>query len=612
MDDDLIHKLRAALLKTSKKMGQDLYDSLMKHILEVVECSMCSLWSINNDNENNKFQSVSLIARYLKDDIKYDFTNEKDYVHELKPDDCFTSYALGYTKRTGKHYFLCDNDETINKVHKSPECISELNLRAFIGIPIPDFTDEKKMIAILKISHTIMPKIAEIEDFSSIIRDYFSSSLYHNMLLKKQQIMDDLIQNYQERGQKKIDDKFYHIINTIFPIYCQSEGISVFIWDSYMNHYRLLYTTGLKGIEKKDYMTVFYLAGEGFTGKVAKEKESIIYNDLATEGYTEHKHKSQENTKHTGKTMLVVPILRPSNAEEVIGILRFVNKINIKGKVVDYFNDRDEQLITYASNYLALTIDNLLDEEEKRDIISKISHEFSTPANAIRLTADRIMRKMGDPVFITHSLYPYLQSIKTYSELQFMQASTNLYISKIHRNIPKKQKYNPAYHSIKNILRRSINTVIPFARESNVQFSNITIDNDFPAWRLYVDEFAFVTVFYNLLTNTIKYVNPKTDFWVHITGKETEEHLIINVSDNGLGILKEDIEKVFLLGFRGKNVVNYNMEGFGIGLHVIYHIIQDFEGEIRVVHCCSPTTFEIVLPKYLLNDNYINKERWNS
>ena len=76
--------------------------------------------------------------------------------------------------------------------------------------------------------------------------------------------------------------------------------------------------------------------------------------------------------------MMVIPIFRPSKRDEVIGILRLVNKKNEKNKnVVDYFNNGDVELIRYACKYLALTFDYFLGEEERNDFVSKLSHEFS-------------------------------------------------------------------------------------------------------------------------------------------------------------------------------------------------------------------------------------------
>ena len=52
--------------------------------------------------------------------------------------------------------------------------------------------------------------------------------------------------------------------------------------------------------------------------------------------------KYEEDTGPPGKTLMVIPIFRPSNRKEVIGVMRFVNKQNsVNENVVDYFNDTD-------------------------------------------------------------------------------------------------------------------------------------------------------------------------------------------------------------------------------------------------------------------------------
>lgn len=76
MCDTLIHDLRKALLTTSKKIGQELFDSLIKAILETTGCDMCSLWSICSNNTNGGFQSASLIARNLRVGLDYNFCCE--------------------------------------------------------------------------------------------------------------------------------------------------------------------------------------------------------------------------------------------------------------------------------------------------------------------------------------------------------------------------------------------------------------------------------------------------------------------------------------------------------------------------------------------------------
>jgi signal transduction histidine kinase len=90
---------------------------------------------------------------------------------------------------------------------------------------------------------------------------------------------------------------------------------------------------------------------------------------------------------------MIIPVFRPSKQKEVIGILRFVNKKNVVHKnVVDYFNDADVEMMSCAADYLALIIDYFLGEKERADFISRLSHEFRTPANSIRVSAESLIR----------------------------------------------------------------------------------------------------------------------------------------------------------------------------------------------------------------------------
>lgn len=599
MNTNLINNLREVLLKnTSKKTGQQLFDNLVQSIADVTQSVICSLWSINKNNASAvAFQSSSIIAQSLK-------------LENCQLQDCIFDLENTFIKKTiqkPESYYEETQTDT-----QQQEYLDKLGLNYFIGIPIPDFEDNTKVVAVLKLSYTDYPEIENKELFAEIIRDYISSSLYRHILLKKERIAQDLIENYQAKGSKKIGDIFYPIVNTILRKYCDYEGASLFIWDSYMNHFELISTTGIVGVNSKNnYRNIFYQAGEGLSGTVVVQKKTIIYDNLCCEERhnSDYKHKYIENTHHSAKTMMVVPIFRPSNPDEVIGILRFVNKKNhIIPNVLDYFNDTDVEIMSYASHYIALTIDYFLAEEERNNFISKLSHEFSTPANTIRITADRLRKKKNDKAFMDRHFDSYIESIFYLSELQIQQTTTNLYVSKAH--IPRSKKYTLSKHSLKEIIFRGKTTVIPIAREMGVRFDNIVIDPNIPIWNLYVDDFAFITVFYNLLTNAIKY-RSNNIFHVNISGRETPDSLIIDVSDYGIGIEEKDMDKIFLTGFRGENASKRSTHGFGIGLSVVKQIINDFGGFIKVANFKTPTKFEISLPKYLLNDNYTKTEEWN-
>ena len=106
-------------------------------------------------------------------------------------------------------------------------------------------------------------------------------------------------------------------------------------------------------------------------------------------------------------------------------------------------------------------------------------------------------------------------------------------------------------------------------------------------------------VFYNLLTNSIKYRVPNTDLQVLFSAEDNSEGLIINVSDSGIGVAPKDAIRIFLLGVRSDNARRINAEGYGIGLLVTKLIIEAFGGEIRLSNYKNPTTFEIKLPRTL-------------
>jgi signal transduction histidine kinase len=163
---------------------------------------------------------------------------------------------------------------------------------------------------------------------------------------------------------------------------------------------------------------------------------------------------------------------------------------------------------------------------------------------------------------------------------------------------------------LEDIIKQGKKSVIPIARFEGVRFDNININ--IPNWKLYVDEGAFIMVFANLLINAIKYRKPQGNegFHVNIIGTEGDDWLIINVTDSGLGVDDEDKEKIFLLGYRGKNAVKQVSDGFGVGLHLVSQIINDFGGEISLTNLREPTIFQIKLPRKLFHDNYTKEATW--
>ena len=86
------------------------------------------------------------------------------------------------------------------------------------------------------------------------------------------------------------------------------------------------------------------------------------------------------------------------------------------------------------------------------------------------------------------------------------------------------------------------------------------------------------SILYNLLDNAIKYRDPTKKPEVHISLNETETEILLTVRDNGLGIRKEDQDKVFSMFKKFHD----HAEGTGIGLYIVKKIVQNSGGDIQV------------------------------
>lgn len=604
----MIEFLREALLDALEDNSNCLIYNTIRAIQHSLNCEMCTLWSINHNTTRpnaTPFDSASLLARIMSQGMNYPYINkDDDFAHSL--DHCFIKHALDIINYSGSNYLECTIDDCT--MHLSYKALKEMGFTYFICIPI---IQNKVTIAFLKLAYFENPHMEEeLPRISNVINKAVFSAINRHIINQKQSLINDLIKNYRSNGNKDLKDLFEPVIVTIFKKYFEYEGASIFIWDSYSNQYNLLVTTGLKDILETD--EVFYLAGEGLTGIAASKKEAIIYDNLKDleANNPEHLHKYREDTENEGKTLLSVPIYRPSNQKKVFGIVRFTNKINGQSllenrHVVDFFNINDIELIQDALHYLALNIDNYLEEEERMNFISKMSHESRTPANAIRVSAYRIQKKMADDRFMRSQFQHYIQSIIDYADLQLMQASTNLFISKSNRNYKKKSRYVNTVCSIGEIIKASINVIRPFAREHKVTFDNIVIRTRLPNRDLLIDKSAFLIVFYNLLTNAIKYIKRDSDLSVEISAEETRNSLVIRVQDYGIGIKQEDLDRIFYLGYRGVHAQKTNAEGYGIGLYVVKQILDDYNCHISITSNLNPTTFEIEIP----NSLFVEKKR---
>ena len=123
----------------------------------------------------------------------------------------------------------------------------------------------------------------------------------------------------------------------------------------------------------------------------------------------------------------------------------------------------------------------------------------------------------------------------------------------------------------------------------------ITLDCSALDHQIQADSVHITNVVYNLLDNAIKYCDGKAK--IHILTKNERNGLLIEVSDNGIGIKKENIKLIFDKFYRVPTGNVHDVKGFGLGLFYVKLIIEAHKGKIEVKSTIGKgTTFSIWLP----------------
>ncbi|NLF84021.1 MAG: HAMP domain-containing histidine kinase [Candidatus Gastranaerophilales bacterium] len=124
------------------------------------------------------------------------------------------------------------------------------------------------------------------------------------------------------------------------------------------------------------------------------------------------------------------------------------------------------------------------------------------------------------------------------------------------------------------ILEMSVNSMKVIAEEKQVTFSVIT-EPDLP--QVYVNAESIERAVKNLLSNSIKYSHKGGRIKLRAEIDRTGDYLQVTVEDNGIGIPKEHLDKIFERFYRVEDKV-HSIKGTGLGLHLVKLTIEKHHG----------------------------------
>ncbi|MDE5687596.1 MAG: HAMP domain-containing histidine kinase [Paramuribaculum sp.] len=228
--------------------------------------------------------------------------------------------------------------------------------------------------------------------------------------------------------------------------------------------------------------------------------------------------------------------------------------------------------------------------EMKNDFINNMTHEFKTPISTISLAAqmlnDSSVRK--SPKMLDHISTVINDETK---RLRF-QVEKVLQISMFERQkATLKLQDIDANTAIANIIHT-------FKIKVEKYGGKIEAVLDAEDSMVYVDEMHFTNVIFNLLDNAVKYRREETPLHLVVTTRDISGNRIeIAVQDNGIGMRKEDLKKIFEKFYRVSTGNLHDVKGFGLGLAYVHKMVRELKGEISVEsELNSGTKFIIILP----------------
>ena len=241
-----------------------------------------------------------------------------------------------------------------------------------------------------------------------------------------------------------------------------------------------------------------------------------------------------------------------------------------------------------TSDDLVLVINDITSlktiEERRKNLISDISHEIKTPVSVIRAGAETLQ---NGAINDKNASDKFLSAITANSERLAEMVNDLLELERIEQGQLYQQKEK--IH-LKHEINLIIESIEALANDQNVTLIN-KIGHDH---YLHTDKSAFRGIFLNLLNNAIKY--SKESGLVTIASNVTNTNIVIAVEDNGYGIEKNNLQRIFDRFYRTPKA-RAHTNGSGLGLSLVKQQINQIGGVVDVKSKINKgTTFFVSFP----------------
>lgn len=224
----------------------------------------------------------------------------------------------------------------------------------------------------------------------------------------------------------------------------------------------------------------------------------------------------------------------------------------------------------------------------KNDFVSHVSHELKTPLASINAYAEMLVDGEAQD---EATLHQFCSIIQGQAQRLTRLIEDILNVSRIESGLIKVSKSN---HSMAMVIRDAAEMIKSYAQEKN-----ITVNAQVPILydQVHIDRDMMSQVVINLLSNAVKYTPAGGTVTIHSDVNESDNRIVVTVSDTGVGIPPEAVDHVFDKFYRVEANNKY-AKGTGLGLNLVKQIVETVHGGRVFVHSevGKGSTFGFELP----------------
>jgi two-component system phosphate regulon sensor histidine kinase PhoR len=223
-----------------------------------------------------------------------------------------------------------------------------------------------------------------------------------------------------------------------------------------------------------------------------------------------------------------------------------------------------------------VTVKSLLNQKKlseiKSDFINNMTHEFKTPLATISLAVDALRNeKVQNDKEKTKYFSGIIkeENIRMNKHVETILQAALMDRQELQLNLEPLQVHEIIQSTLDNYQLQLKD------KGGDIQLL-LNAKNDV----INADEVHFSNLISNLIDNAIKYSNEKLQ--IKISTHSTKNHLVVRIEDNGIGMSKESVKRIFEKFYRAHTGNLHNVKGFGLGMSYVKTVIDAHKGKIKV------------------------------